>query len=76
MITKKLEKIKLLLLDVDGVLTDGSIVYNDHGQESKQFNVKDGFGMKLLMSAGIELGSSPAGDRRRLLTDVMIWESV
>jgi 3-deoxy-D-manno-octulosonate 8-phosphate phosphatase (KDO 8-P phosphatase) len=56
MITKKLEKIKLLLLDVDGVLTDGSIVYNDHGRESKQFNVKDGFGMKLLMSAGIELG--------------------
>ena len=56
MIVNKLKKIKLLLLDVDGVLTDGSIVYNDHGQESKQFNVKDGFGMKLLMSAGIELG--------------------
>jgi 3-deoxy-D-manno-octulosonate 8-phosphate phosphatase (KDO 8-P phosphatase) len=56
MIDNKLKKIKLLLLDVDGVLTDGSIVYNYQGQESKQFNVKDGYGMKLLMSAGIELG--------------------
>ena len=56
MITKKLKKIKLLLLDVDGVLTDGSIYYNDEGQETKPFNVKDGFGMKMLMSAGIELG--------------------
>ncbi|MGD8761957.1 MAG: HAD hydrolase family protein [Desulfobacteraceae bacterium] len=56
MIADKLKKIKLLLLDVDGVLTDGSIIFNDKGQESKQFNVKDGFGMKLLMSVGIQLG--------------------
>jgi 3-deoxy-D-manno-octulosonate 8-phosphate phosphatase (KDO 8-P phosphatase) len=56
MIANNLKKIKLLLLDVDGVLTDGSIIYNDKGQETKQFNVRDGFGMKLLMSAGIQLG--------------------
>ena len=56
MIADKLKKIKLLLCDVDGVLTDGSIIYNDKGQETKQFNVKDGFGIKLLMSAGIQLG--------------------
>jgi 3-deoxy-D-manno-octulosonate 8-phosphate phosphatase (KDO 8-P phosphatase) len=56
MIVNKLKKIKLLLLDVDGVLTDGSIIYNDKGHETKQFNVKDGFGVKLLMSVGIQVG--------------------
>ena len=67
MITKKLAKIELLLLDVDGVLTDGSIFYNDNGQEIKPFNVKDGFGMKLLMSAGIQLGVV-TGRRSKALT--------
>jgi 3-deoxy-D-manno-octulosonate 8-phosphate phosphatase (KDO 8-P phosphatase) len=53
---KKLDSIKLLLLDVDGVLTDGSIIYNDEGVETKTFNVKDGFGIRLLMDAGINVG--------------------
>jgi len=52
----KLKRIKLLLLDVDGVLTDGSIIYNDTGAETKVFNVNDGLGIKLLMEAGIEVG--------------------
>jgi 3-deoxy-D-manno-octulosonate 8-phosphate phosphatase (KDO 8-P phosphatase) len=51
MISKKLEHIKLLLLDVDGVLTDGRIIYNDQGQETKEFNARDGLGIKLLMKA-------------------------
>jgi 3-deoxy-D-manno-octulosonate 8-phosphate phosphatase (KDO 8-P phosphatase) len=67
MIAKKLKHVKLLLLDVDGVLTDGSIIYNDKGQETKQFNVKDGFGMKLLMSFGIQLGIV-TGRRSKALT--------
>ncbi len=54
--TDKLRKIKLLLLDVDGVLTDGSIVYDDRGKEIKAFNVKDGLGIRLLMEAGIDVG--------------------
>ncbi len=54
--TKKLNSIKLMLLDVDGVLTDGSIIYNDKGVETKIFNVKDGFGIRLLMDAGIKVG--------------------
>ena len=53
---EKLKKIQLLLLDVDGVLTDGSIIYNDEASEIKVFNVKDGFGLKLVMSAGIKVG--------------------
>ena len=51
----QLKHIKLLILDVDGVLTDGSIIYNDNGVETKIFNVKDGLGIRLLMKAGITL---------------------
>ncbi|MFP4452458.1 MAG: KdsC family phosphatase [Desulfobacterales bacterium] len=51
-----LEKIRLLLLDADGVLTRGEIVYNEDGGESKIFNVRDGFGIRMLKSAGILTG--------------------
>ncbi len=53
---EKLKHIQLLLLDVDGVLTDGSIIYNDDGSETKSFNARDGFGLRLVMSAGIKVG--------------------
>ena len=53
---EKLKHIQLLLLDVDGVLTDGSIIYNDAGSETKFFNARDGFGLKLVMQAGIKVG--------------------
>ncbi len=52
---EKLEDIKLLLLDVDGVLTDGKIVYTDSGEQIKAFDVKDGHGLKLLMRSGAEV---------------------
>ena len=52
----KVRKIKLLLLDVDGVLTDGGIVIDDRGVESKRFDVRDGQGIVLLQYAGIEVG--------------------
>ncbi len=54
-IRKKARKIKLLLLDVDGVLTDGGIVMDDRGKEIKRFDVRDGQGIKLLIHAGIEV---------------------
>jgi len=50
------KEIRLLLLDVDGVLTDGSIVYGNSGTEIKAFNIKDGFGIRLLREAGVEVG--------------------
>lgn len=53
---ERLEKIRLLLLDVDGVMTDGRIVYDDRGGEVKAFDVKDGHGIKLLQRAGIRVG--------------------
>lgn len=48
--------IRLLLLDVDGIMTDGRIVYDNNGVESKAFDVKDGHGIKLLQRVGIRVG--------------------
>ena len=50
----KFKKIKLLLLDVDGVLTSGEIVYDHQGHEIKVFNVQDGFGLVMLRNNGIK----------------------
>jgi 3-deoxy-D-manno-octulosonate 8-phosphate phosphatase (KDO 8-P phosphatase) len=54
-IDKRLSSIKLLALDVDGVLTDGGLYYTETGEELKKFNVKDGLGIKRLMSCGIQV---------------------
>ena len=54
--TNTFKHTRLLLLDVDGVLTDGSILFNGQGSEIKVFNVKDGLGIRLLMKAGIRVG--------------------
>ena len=51
-----LKNIKLLLLDVDGVLTDGRITFTDDGRELKSFNSKDGVGLKLLQQMGVKAG--------------------
>jgi len=48
--------IKLLLLDVDGVLTDGSILVHADGTESKQFNIRDGAGIVWAQKAGLSIG--------------------
>ena len=55
-VRKKAQLIKLLLLDVDGVLTDGRIIMDDRGVETKQFDVRDGQGIVSLMRAGIQVG--------------------
>lgn len=47
--------IRLLALDVDGVLTDGRIYYSNSGDEIKAFNIKDGLGIKLLQNAGVKV---------------------
>lgn len=51
----KAKKIQCLICDVDGVLTDGRLFIDNHGNELKTFNVQDGMGLKLLMEAGIEV---------------------
>ena len=52
---KRAAKIRLLALDVDGVLTDGSIYYSNKGDELKAFNIKDGLGIKLLRQSGVKV---------------------
>lgn len=52
----RLADIQLLLLDVDGVLTDGGLIYSDSGEQIKQFNSRDGLGIKLLMRSGVDVG--------------------
>jgi len=54
--TKVLSTIQLLLLDVDGVLTTGQVVYTDSGEEIKAFSVKDGLGLRLVMDCGLQVG--------------------
>lgn len=53
-VKKRIKKVKLLILDVDGVLTDGRIVYDSNGSDSKFFDVHDGLGVCLLKRAGIK----------------------
>ena len=53
-LTERIKKIKLLILDVDGVLTDGRIIYDSKGRDSKFFDVHDGLGVYLLRRAGIK----------------------
>jgi 3-deoxy-D-manno-octulosonate 8-phosphate phosphatase (KDO 8-P phosphatase) len=52
----KLSNIKLIVLDVDGVLTDGSIIYAEDETDIKAFHVQDGFGITLARQAGIQTG--------------------
>jgi len=52
-IREKAGKIRLLILDVDGVMTDGSIILDNDGNELKRFHVRDGHGIKMLGRAGI-----------------------
>lgn len=53
---KLAKKIKLLVLDVDGVLTDGGLYYGEDGIAMKRFHVQDGLGIKLAQSMGLEIG--------------------
>jgi 3-deoxy-D-manno-octulosonate 8-phosphate phosphatase (KDO 8-P phosphatase) len=54
-IKNKAKNIKLVIFDVDGVLTDGSLYFDNQGQEVKAFNSKDGHGMRLLLENGVEV---------------------
>ena len=51
----KAKNIKLVILDVDGVMTDGRIVIDDNGVESRNFDIKDGMGVVVLMMSGVEV---------------------
>lgn len=48
--------VRMIVFDIDGVLTDGSLFYGDDGQEYKAFNSRDGHGIKMLRATGVEAG--------------------
>lgn len=81
-ILEKAKKIKLLLLDVDGVLTDGRIIYDSCGRELKFFDVHDGLGVYLLKKAGIPTilitakGSKAIKPRARDMQVEAVFENV
>jgi YrbI family 3-deoxy-D-manno-octulosonate 8-phosphate phosphatase len=58
---EKIEKIKLLILDVDGVMTDGGMFFTAQGDEMKKFNTKDGMGILKLRDSAIEVGIISSG---------------
>ena len=54
-LASKIMSVRLVVFDVDGVLTDGRIIFSNSGEETKLFDVKDGHGIKLLMRSGIDV---------------------
>ena len=68
-VAQRAARIKLLVLDVDGVLTDGRVIYDTEGREIKVFDVRDGHGLKLLQRAGVRVallsGRGSAANRVR-----------
>jgi 3-deoxy-D-manno-octulosonate 8-phosphate phosphatase (KDO 8-P phosphatase) len=72
---KKIKKIKVLAMDVDGVLTNGEIIHDHLGNELKVFNVQDGYGLSLLRKAGIKtaiISARSAGAVTARVTDLKI----
>ena len=56
MMNNKIKKLKLILTDVDGVLTDGSLYFTRNGEYLKKFNIKDGMGVNILLRNNIPTG--------------------
>jgi len=66
-IRERIRNIRLLALDVDGVLTDGGVYVLEDGTEFRRFDIKDGLGLKRVMAAGIEVAIISASDARPVL---------
>jgi 3-deoxy-D-manno-octulosonate 8-phosphate phosphatase (KDO 8-P phosphatase) len=79
---EKANRIKLILLDVDGTLTDGQLIFGPGGETFKSFNVKDGLGIYLIQKEGIPIGlvsgrwSKVVEDRAKELGISHVWQSV
>ncbi len=75
---EKIKKIRLILMDVDGVLTDESLGYGPFQEEIKVFNVKDGLGIKLAQTAGLAVGiiSSRSSEALKIRTNELGIELV
>ncbi|MBW5405435.1 3-deoxy-manno-octulosonate-8-phosphatase KdsC [Morganella morganii] len=67
-VMEKAAKIRLLICDVDGVMSDGLIYQGNNGEELKAFNVRDGYGIRCLLTSGIEVAII-TGRKAKLLED-------
>ncbi|SNY76235.1 3-deoxy-manno-octulosonate-8-phosphatase KdsC [Enterobacter sp. CC120223-11] len=67
-VMEKAENIRLLILDVDGVLSDGLIYMGNNGEELKAFNVRDGYGIRCALTSGIEVAII-TGRKAKLVED-------
>src|SRR6266498_1033532 len=67
-IDARLKKIRLLILDVDGVMTDGRVFWLEGHGWTRSFHIKDGYGLRLLMNAGIEVAVISGGDSKDVRT--------
>ncbi len=54
--TARAKRLRMMIFDVDGVLTDGTLYMNDRGEEMKAFNTRDGHGIRMLQEAGVRVG--------------------
>ena len=66
-INKKLKEIKLLILDVDGVMTDGGMYWTESGDQMKKFNTKDGLGIMGLTKKGFQVGIISSGFTKNMV---------
>ena len=65
--SRKIAKIKLLVFDIDGVLTNGKLLINENGDITREFNVRDGLGIKLLQESNIEVAFISGGEGKSTL---------
>lgn len=71
----QLKNLKLVITDIDGILTDGGLIYNDHGEYIKRFHVRDGLGIRMLMACGVQVAALSGRDSavlRKRLSDLGI----
>ena len=69
----KLKKVKLLVSDIDGVMTDGRLIFDDNGVESKFFNTQDGMGVVLALKAGIKIAVISGSNSNAIKTRFDTW---
>ncbi len=67
-VREKLEPIKFVVLDVDGVLTDGLLIYSADGEDRKRFSARDGLAIRLLLRAGIQVGVISGRSSKAVIT--------
>lgn len=65
---EKLKRLKLLILDVDGIMTSGHIFWLEGHGWTRQFHIRDGYGLKILMKAGIQVAIISGGDSKDVRT--------